>query len=436
MEIIKEYLYKQLHIPFEETLTLSVSGGVDSMVMLDMVAQLKYPLVVVNFNHQKRLESINEAQLVLDYCKSRDIKCYIEKINVNGSNFQEKARIERKRKLEHIAEVNNSKYILTAHHADDLMETILMKISRGSNLYGYAGMQMFTPGEITYIKPLLYTSKTKILEYANTRQIAYLEDGSNFTDDYTRNRFRHHIIPEFKTENENIIEKFILFNKQLTNAFNVVRGCSVKFLNTVDDSIDVNKFNTLDLGIKLDVLSILFEQNDIFPTELQLTKILSLLTNNKPNITYKLNSSHSFVKSYDKFSIVNTIPMEYDEHLVEFGKPIHTNIATFTFLSNLGENQHEHAILCYNKLAFPLKLRNRKDGDVLELTYGHKKLKDFLIDKKIPKAKRDALYLLVDDNNKILWIPNLYINKNLGNQNNLYLALEEHDVKWCRKNIT
>ena len=424
MENLKKYLSKELNISKNEVLTLSVSGGVDSMVMLDVMNTFGYKLLVVNFDHQKRSESALDAKLVSDYCKLKNIPFVCEKLNISGTNFQEKASTLRKEKLEKIALNNNSKYIFTAHHADDLLETILMKISRGSNLYGYAGMQKhITSNGFHYIKPLLHISKDEIIEYSKSRNIAYLEDNTNSDDVYTRNRYRHHIIPQMKIENPVVLDKIISFSNQLASAFYAIRKQSSNFLKDAK-KVNITEFNNLDLPVKLDCLAIILEMYNIAPTEIQLNKLLSLVENKKPNIAYSINKNYFFVKSYNSFSVEEKpVKHEIDIKIV-FGHKIDINDASFTFFDKPSEFSHECDIICYNKLAFPLRLRSRKDGDILELTYGHKKLKDFLIDKKVPKSKRDNLCLLVDSNDVILWIPNLYANKNIGNENEIYIMME------------
>ena len=421
-------LSKELNIDFSKKLILSVSGGVDSMVLLDRLIKTNYPLIVVHFDHKKRAESILDVKLVEGTCQKHNIPFHLEKINISSSNFQEKASLLRKQKLEAIAKKYSTSYILTAHHADDLLETILMKISRGSNIYGYAGMQISNElNGFVYIKPMLHESKESILQYAKDHNIAYLEDISNIQDDYTRNRFRHHIVPLLKEENPNILDKIITFSEQLTQAFLTIRKQSKLFINS-SNTINIDKFNSLDLSVKMDILSILFENKQITPNEVQLKKVLSLIKSNKPNISYKLSQQIYLLKSYDNF-IIDKPPLPIEGEIeVSFGQKINLNYASITFFHNLGNFVQHKNIICYNELAFPLLLRSRRDGDVLELTFGHKKLKDFLIDKKVPKIERDRLYVLTDSNNTILWIPNLYVNKNLGNKHQIYMV-EEYNVK-------
>lgn len=143
---------------------ISVSGGIDSMVLLDFLYHQNYKLKVVHFNHSVRKDSIKDKNLVYDYCLKKNIDFHYFKLNLNyeEGNFQNKARILRLEKLKQVALQYKTKYLLTAHHLDDLSETIFLKILRGSSLLGYSGMQDSCLYEdFILLKPFLYTEKKK-----------------------------------------------------------------------------------------------------------------------------------------------------------------------------------------------------------------------------------------------------------------------------------
>ncbi|MDL2292749.1 tRNA lysidine(34) synthetase TilS [Acholeplasma sp. OttesenSCG-928-E16] len=428
MKELSKYLIKELNIPLKSTLILSISGGVDSMVLLNLMTSFDYNLVVVHFNHQKRVDSINDKALVENYCQINNIPFEYFKLNIPKKNFQEQARLERNHYLELTARKYNTKYIFTAHHLDDLLETILMKLSRGSNLYGYAGMQPITKSNsLLYIKPFLYYSKEQIYSYAINNNIQYLEDSTNKEDSYTRNRFRHHIIPALKLENPNILDKTITYSIQLNDAFSFIRNTSKKHLSSTG-KYDLKSFLSLDSAIQNDLLSQVLEHKNIEPTFKLLQKIKEIISNNKPNASYKLKGKYYFIKSYNTFYIGELNPLSPFIKNVEFENKICVSNQSFTFFNKKGDLLQEAIIICYNELSFPLKIRSRIDGDVLEFEYGRKKLKDFLIDKKIPKNERDNLIIISDSNNRIIFIPNLYTNKTLGTKNEMYLIMEDSNA--------
>ena len=150
----------EIDIDFKKTLVVSVSGGLDSMVLLDFLRRMNLNLVVVHFNHQKRANSDKAAEMVKEYTEKYHIPFNYYKLTINSSDFQNRARILRHRHLEEVASRLNTPYIVTAHHLDDLLETVLISLTRGSNILGYAGMRQITEiGNYTYVKPFLYLEK-------------------------------------------------------------------------------------------------------------------------------------------------------------------------------------------------------------------------------------------------------------------------------------
>jgi tRNA(Ile)-lysidine synthetase-like protein len=143
---VKDFIKSESLIEKGETIVVGVSGGIDSMVLLNVLYDLGYKLVIAHVNHNVREESKDELIFVKEYAKSKNIpfeSTVLEKIE--GKNFQDEARSLRYEFFFEIARKYNATKIATAHHLDDLLETVLMRISRGSNLYGYGG-----------IKPIIY----------------------------------------------------------------------------------------------------------------------------------------------------------------------------------------------------------------------------------------------------------------------------------------
>ena len=129
----------EIDLDFSKKLIVSVSGGVDSMVLMDFLRRLNLNLVIVHFNHQVRGQSIDEANMVREYTEKYHLPFNYFKLDLNlNADFQNRARNLRRKHLEDVARRNNTPYILTAHHLDDLLETILIKITRGSSLDGYS----------------------------------------------------------------------------------------------------------------------------------------------------------------------------------------------------------------------------------------------------------------------------------------------------------
>lgn len=417
-------LKSELKIPTDDRLVVSVSGGVDSMVLLSILKEGPYKLAVVHFNHLKRDQSVIEKDLVQSYCKTHDIPFYYYKIKVKDGNFHHQAHLLRTYYLNEVARLYKTPYILTAHHLDDLFESILIKITRGSNLLGYSGMQVYhDDGHHIYIKPLLYSSKKDIIEYAKKFDVPYLEDESNERDLYLRNRYRHAVVPIMKQENENLLEQIKQYHLQLSQAFSYIRNQTILNLKG-SYNLDIPSFKKLDQAIKDDMIAYLIESHDLTPSYEIIMKVKRMLESKRPNQNYRLSKDYVMTKSYNNAFIEplsRTIPIRIE---VKNGLNKIDNNTIFTFLPKTKANTENFTKLCYNKLAFPLWLRHREDGDNLSYMYGHKKLKKLLIDRKVPTNTRNSLWVLVDSNQTVLWVEDYYLNQTLGNENEILFELK------------
>lgn len=401
-----------LNLDKKQQYIVSVSGGVDSMVLMHLMLK-KYNIVVVHFDHQVRVDSYKDNELIQNYIKNFNIPYHYIKLSIKNGNFQEKARNERYHHLKEIADQYNTPYIVTAHHLDDLAETILMKLARGSNLYGYAGFK-----EITYVdnyiilRPLIHYEKNDLINYANQHNIPYLNDSSNFKKDYFRNRIRLEVLPLIKREGYHL-QKFLDYSNQVSQAFDYIRLETKKFLND-SSAFSLHSFKNLHKAIQFDIIAYLLESAHVELSQKKLDFIhKSLLNDHKPNIDIKLSNRYILRKTYD------------DIYIVENKQESKPKLPILNISHKKVSDSMNSVEICYNKLDFPLQIRHRKPGDVLHFTFGKKKLKSYLIDKKIPLHQRNQLWIVTDQNDTILWIPGLYKNETLGNQEKLYISIKE-----------
>ena len=205
------YLINSINLKYGDSIIVAVSGGPDSMALIDLVLKVKKNLditiVCAHVNHNLRDESKEEKKFVEKYCKKNNI--IFEFLNIEhyeNDNIEAQAREKRYRFFEELVKKYNSKYLLTAHHGDDLMETILMRIVRGSTLKGYSGFQKVTNmNGYKIIRPLINVTKDKILDYMKNNHLKYAIDKTNLTDEHTRNRYRKYILPALKKEDIKVI---------------------------------------------------------------------------------------------------------------------------------------------------------------------------------------------------------------------------------------
>lgn len=424
MKSLQSILKNELRIPTSSTLILSISGGIDSMAMLHMLMGSSYRIVVVHFNHMKRDQSLIEKDLVETTCQNANIPFHYYTIKVKNGNFHHQAHLLREHYLNEVAKMYETSYIVTAHHLDDLFESILIKMTRGSNLLGYAGMQMMNQTEsFTYIKPLLYTSKKDIKNYVTENNVSFLDDESNEENTYLRNRYRHSVVPIMKQENETLLEQIKQYHHQISAAFFYIRNQTKT--NVINNHLKLNDFITWESALQEDAIAYIIENYELNISYEIIQKIKRMLLSDKPNAIYRLNKNHCFVKSY-KDAFIKPLTDKIDTHfIIHEGENRIGNMAIFTLLNKTSALTEDLIKLCYNKLAFPLILRHRTEGDQLSYSYGHKKLKKLLIDEKIPMDVRDELWVLTDHDGTILWVQDHYLNQTIGDKEILYFKLKE-----------
>ncbi|MFW5889153.1 MAG: tRNA lysidine(34) synthetase TilS [Bacillota bacterium] len=417
-----------------DKLVLAISGGIDSMVLFNYLIKLKpdlnLDLTVVHVDHQKRIDSSEDAKFVKNQAKLHNIPCYIfeleSKEQVNFHNYAHKKRYEY---FLEIANKVNAEKIVLAHNLNDLAETILMRLNRGSSFEGYRGiLEKVKYKNKTIIRPLLATAKADIIAYQKKYNIAYREDSSNKENAYTRNRFRHDIFPKLKQENPQYLEKFQQFSNYQTMAYELIDDLTNNFIKSLKldkNEITINKKKFLKQKKIIQFESIkkiinFLTDNKIELSFTNLNDIIDLIKNDKPNIQLKIEQFLYIYKSYDKISFkreenkVETFNLVVDD----FNKYYINDKYEIIITKNIIKNYDYMYKLCYNNLdsVFPFTIRNRRPGDRLDINIGTKKLKDFFIDKKLEINKRNSLPIMVNKDNEIFYIPGFFKLKSFGDK--------------------
>ena len=413
MSDVKDFLNE--YLKDDITIVVAISGGVDSMCLLDIVKNYNVNVICAHVNHNLRKESFEEYEFVKDYCMKNNIifeGIVLDKID--KGNLESEFRNKRYEFFDELVNKYNARYLLTAHHGDDLIETILMRIVRGSSLDGYSGFNIISKRDnYEILRPLIYLTKDNLYEYAKENNIEYREDKTNNSDKYTRNRYRKYILPKLKEENLNVHKKFIKFSSELNESCNFINKYIDKLLK---DNYSKNKLNinTIkdeeDFIIKKVIYSILKEtyNNDInLINDNNINEIIKIIKSNKPNLSVDLPKNIIVLKNYDELQIkncetINDYKYELkDQVKVELGiiKKINETTLTNNYVCHLNSKD----------IKLPLYVRNRRNSDVIEILglNGKKKLKDVFINEKIPTSIRDKYPIVVDSNDTIVWIPGL-----------------------------
>ena len=417
-----------------DTVVIGLSGGPDSMCLLNILLSLNKNIKIIcaHINHNIREESKEELEFVKNYCKERNLKIEtttFEKKSTNTDYSEQELREKRYNYFEKIINKHNADYLLTAHHGDDLIETILMRLTRGSNLKGYSGFQTETQKDnYKIIKPLIYTTKERIDEYNRINNIPVVVDNTNFENIYTRNRYRHEILPFLKKENPNIHMKYLKFSKELNKYYSFVdrqvnQELQKRYKNK---TLDITNYNELDelFQVKIieNILDSIYIDNLYLITDRHVELIIDIIKNPKPNIEINLPADVRVIKSYNKLKITKKDKKVIEYNILLSDVTAIPNGHEIKMLKDTKEKNNNYLKLNSKEISLPLRVRNRKNGDKMYVKNmdSPKKIKNIFIDEKISKEDRDMYPIVVDNNGEILWIPGIKKSKFDSSNNENY----------------
>lgn len=397
-------------------LLLAISGGVDSMCLIHICHTLNLPILVAHVNYQLRQEADGDAALVENYCAKHKIPFFQKTIDTKSftaehkMGTQEAARLIRYEWFAFIAAQENAFALVTAHHEDDNIETLLLSLSRGSGLQQLKGMQKEdTWMNMKIIRPFLSISKVALMDYATTEKIEWREDASNQEDTYKRNAIRNNLLPEWRkifpqidrTLATNMTHWADLIDWQSeTLSKEISKICFEKNGNIY---ISIHAINTHKYGQAL-LTEIARRQN---ATQGQISEILHLLDASsgkmvmiKDKIFYRdrthLIIGDQLTEESGMLIIEKTGSYEFQNGtlLVELIDPP----TTFDADKNI-------AYLDAAKINFPLQVRLWKDGDYFYPLGLNKKKKiaRFCIDIKMPQPEKNKQCVLISKQH-IIWL--------------------------------
>lgn len=392
---------------------VACSGGVDSMVLCDLLKEHHFSFSIAHCNFQLRgEESKADEELVKEYGVVNNIPVFIKRFDTitykeqNKLSTQVAARELRYAWFKELLESHSFKLLLTAHHADDNVETVLMNLFKGT---GILGMKGILPKRENIVRPLLFATKKEIIDYAALHQLEWREDASNATQKYTRNFFRNRIIPQIE---EVIPGASININKSIDHlqqaeilyrqAIENYRGKLLKYYNQ-EVHIPVIKFSQCHPfeTIAYELLSPFgFKAASVEYVKQLLTaetgKYISSLTHRIIK-----NRNWLIIAPVESTGVENIVIEEKDQTVFFENGSIQISRTT----NNGFDKNPLVASLDAKKIDFPLLLRRWKTGDYFYPLGMPKKKKvaRFMIDQKLSKTDKEKVWVLVS-NNKILWV--------------------------------
>lgn len=400
----------------EDRLLLTVSGGVDSMVLLHLLHKHGFQITVAHCNFGLRgKESDGDASFVEETCRQLKTPCFIRQFDTtefateNGLSIQMAARELRYSWFEELRKNHGFDYILTAHHADDQLETILLNLVRGKGPSTWSGIPVKN-GFI--VRPMLSLFKEEIHSYAKEQNITYRDDSSNLKSDYDRNFLRHRITPLLKELNPSAVNTFTQLGEMASIREEMIKDyielIKPMMLKSESNSWEID---LMELNKKSAAAGILYEL--ISQKGFTYEQCCSILESGKDSSGKQylsadfraiINRGTLLIKEKDLVGIAS-VAFSLNEKEVFFahGK-IEVNVTDEASIDykNLASNQ---ACIDADKIGTNLHIRGAQTGDFfMPLGMNHKKLlSDFYIDKKMSIFEKEETGLLVNEND-IIWV--------------------------------
>lgn len=419
MENVYNFLKKTVCLKANDRIVVGVSAGPDSMALLYILKELQkvigYKIIVAHINHNVRKESREEETFLREYCEEFDLifeNMIIEKYG--DDNFHNEARNIRYDFYRQLIDKYQATYLMTGHHGDDLIETILMRLVRGSTLKGYSGFNEFIDmNNYKIVRPLLHTTKDEIEHFNKENNIPYRIDKSNFKDKYTRNRYRKNVLPFLKQEDKNVHEKFIKFSQTLIEYDNFIEKMAHISLSDVyvDGVLNISEFIKLDILIQKRIIDYLlaniYHDDLIQIDDRHQNLVLSAINSKKASLKYNLPNDYLVIKEYDKLYFKKMID-EINSYDIELNDEVFLpNGMQIKKIEDTNSDGNDIMRLNSNDVVLPLRVRTRRNGDKMTIkNLEHvKKVSDIFINSKVPLNKRDLWPIVVDSTDKIVWIP-------------------------------
>jgi tRNA(Ile)-lysidine synthase len=393
----------------DKKLLLAVSGGVDSMVLLDLFYKLRFDICVAHCNFQLRgKESDADELLVREICQDGYIPYFINSFETLDFAKENKLSIQlaaRKLRYDWFQELLllGFDYVLTAHHLDDNVETFLINFTRGTGLEGLTGIPAKN-GNI--IRPLLPFSRDEIENYAKENKIQWREDSSNASDKYFRNKLRHNIVPTLKELNSGFLDSFQNTLHHLQQAESLVNDAS----KLVFEKVVKEKGNQLEIHLKpllefQNYKAYLFQwlKNYGFSAWNDIYDLVGAQSGKQV-----FSETHVLLKDREKLILSERKSINKSEVFIIESIECKVNIPLKLIFSRFSGVKNVNANCIFvdkDKIKFPLTIRKWQEGDYFYPAgmNGKKKLSKYFKDEKYSLLDKENQWLLCSED-QIIWV--------------------------------
>lgn len=440
---VLSYIQKDKLISEGDRLLVACSGGADSIALLTFLRKQKNFLAIeigcIHANHGLRGEESDEDErFVKTLCDNWNIRFHSKTLPIQSilqrenGNLQDICRRERYHFFEQVMEEDNYTKLAVAHHADDQVESVFMGLTRGTRSNGMYSKRQFGNGEL--IRPFLSVTRKQIEQYLNEQHTTYREDSSNKKDTYTRNRFRHHIVPLVQEENPNVAAAIIKWTQQQQQDEQLLEKLAVKEYeemilssDTHSLSVDLQQFQGIEVALQKRVVLLLL--NYLYPTE-GLWLSHSLIDQIHSQCLERDGSSEIHLPNGRKgFRHYSTMRFSFDEaseatsttaSVIVMGEWVPVGLDLRIKMINREDaiNMDNGWYVTLNLSELPIHVRGRQPGDRLLLKGMEepKRLSRLMIDEKVPRHTRQAVQLLETHQGEIIGVPGVRLGSRFTKQ--------------------
>jgi len=394
-----------------DTVTCAVSGGGDSMAMLWALYSLREKLQIsvrcAHFNHGMRENAALDEAFVREFCRKHAIpfQCghgHVKRDALPGESPELAARRLRYDYLNQAAGVG---LLATAHTADDNLETLLLRLTRGTSLRGLGGIPV-KKGSV--IRPMLFATRDDILTFLKEEEISFREDESNLTDFCPRNRIRHHVVPHLQAENPGIAQSALALSHVLREEDAFLSQLAERALAEATDEKGYlcKALTVLSPVLQRRVLFSILEKAGVSqPTQRHLAQLSALLHSDSPSAKANFPGGIVLQRNYDRLCIVKKFaaaipltPLKIPGITPIPGTGMRI-VCTGPKKIKKNENSPTNFVLRCDMIdSDSLTVRSRQTGDRIQLPGGSRSLKRLMIDRKIPVSHRERMPVLADKN--------------------------------------
>ena len=398
---------------FEAKILVATSTGLDSMVLTDLCLKSNLNIALAHCNFQlRKQENLEEEEFIFNFATQNSLQIFTKKFNTNRfaqtskQSIQMAARQLRYEWFQHLAKAHHFDCILTAHHADDNLETFFINLGRASGIEGLSGIPKH---KSNIVRPLLPFSREDILSYANEYQLHWCEDSSNASLNYQRNKLRHNVIPELKAIFPHILDHLLTTQTHLSSTQNLLQN----HLKTVETEVCELKANG-EMQYNIEAIKAFGHPQDyIYPllkpygfTDWAALQNLISAQSGKQIVS----TTHRAIKNRQVLIVApleefGTFEREISKSPSETVIPNWSKKITILPSKEINRNQKDVIYVDAEILKFPLTVRSWRPGDYFypEGMTGKKKLSKFFKDEKLSLTDKSRVLVLCSDS-KIVWV--------------------------------